>query len=206
MSEIDCVLTAAPVIPVLVIERVEDAVPIAEALVEGGLPVLEVTLRTPAAFDAIAAMKGVPGAIVGAGTVLNAGQYDAACAAGAEFIVSPGLTPDLASAAANSPVPHLPGVATASEIMRALELGYSRLKFFPATAAGGPPALQALGAVFRDVIFCPTGGITLGTAPAWLALPSVACIGGSWIAPPGERDTRGILERARQAAALRPSK
>lgn len=206
MSRIDDILTTAPVIPVLVIERVEDAVPIGGALVEGGLPVLEVTLRTPAALDAIAAMRQVPGAVVGAGTVLNARQYDQACAADAEFVVSPGLTPDLAAAAADSAVPHLPGVATASEVMRAIELGYTRLKFFPATAAGGPPALRGLSAVFPDLLFCPTGGITLATAPDWLALQSVACIGGSWIVPPGERDPRAIFERARQAAALRPSK
>jgi 2-dehydro-3-deoxyphosphogluconate aldolase/(4S)-4-hydroxy-2-oxoglutarate aldolase len=206
VSDIDRILAPAPVIPVLVIERVEDAAPIAEALVEGGLPVLEVTLRTPVAFDAITAIKTVRDAIVGAGTALNAEQYDQACAAGAEFIVSPGLTADLAEAAANSRVPHLPGVATAGEIMRALELGYSRLKFFPATAAGGPPALHALSSVFRDVRFCPTGGITLETAPQWLALPSVTCVGGSWIVPPGERDPRAIAERARQAALLRPSK
>lgn len=204
MHDIDPVLNAAPVIPVLVIDRVEDAVPIASALVGGGLPVLEVTLRTPQALDTIRAMKAVPGARVGAGTVLTPAQYDAACDAGADFLVSPGLTPDLARHAADGAVPLLPGVATASEIMRALDHGFSRLKFFPATAAGGIPALKALSAVFRDVRFCPTGGITQESAPEWLALPAVACVGGSWLVPSGEAlDPDEIRERAERASALR---
>ena len=203
MPELDRILAAAPVIPVLVIERAEHAVPIAQALVGGGLPVLEVTLRTPAALDAIKAMKGVDGAIVGAGTVLDPGQYDAAVAAGAAFAVSPGLTPALAAHARHGPVPLLPGVATASEIMAARDAGFSRLKFFPATAAGGLPALKAFSAVFGGVKFCPTGGITLESAPGWLALDCVACVGGRWLAPPaGEPDFEAIRERARGAAAL----
>jgi 2-dehydro-3-deoxyphosphogluconate aldolase/(4S)-4-hydroxy-2-oxoglutarate aldolase len=205
MSDIDRILSAAPVIPVLVIERVEDAIPIAQALVAGGLPVLEVTLRTPAALDVIRAMKSVPGAIVGAGTVLNPRLFEDAVAAGSEFVVSPGLTPSLAEAAAGSAVPLLPGVASASDIMRALDAGFSRLKFFPATASGGVPALSAFTSVFgKQVRFCPTGGITLATAPDWLALPSVACVGGSWLASCGTApDFAAITERARQAAALR---
>jgi 2-dehydro-3-deoxyphosphogluconate aldolase/(4S)-4-hydroxy-2-oxoglutarate aldolase len=204
MADIDRILAAAPVIPVLVIERVEDAVAVARALVEGGLPVLEVTLRTPAAMDAIRAMKEVEGAIVGAGTVLNPRQFEEAVQAGSEFIVSPGLTPSLGEVAATSAVPLLPGVASASDIMRALDFGISRLKFFPATASGGLPALKAFSAVFGSVRFCPTGGITLDTAPDWLALPSVACVGGSWLVPAGgAADTQAITKRAREAAALR---
>lgn len=194
-------MAVAPVIPVLVIDRIEDAVPIAEALVGGGLPVLEVTLRTPAAFDAIRAMRAVPGAIVGAGTVLNPEQLAAAQDAGAQFAVSPGFTERLAKAAA---IPWLPGVATAGEVMRALDCGLTRLKFFPANAAGGLPALKALSAVFREIRFCPTGGISQATAAEWLSLPSVACIGGSWLAPADESlDPDAIRRRAMAAAALR---
>jgi 2-dehydro-3-deoxyphosphogluconate aldolase/(4S)-4-hydroxy-2-oxoglutarate aldolase len=194
----------APVIPVLVIDRVEDAVPIAEALVEGGLPVLEVTLRTPAALGAIRAMTQVPGAIIGAGTVLDPGQLSAALEAGAEFIVSPGLTERLGYAVAGVGVPYLPGVSSTADIMRALDMGFTRLKFFPAEAAGGMPVLKALSAVFGDVRFCPTGGITQDNAPAWLDLPAVACIGGSWLVPRGEAvDRAAIAARACAAAALR---
>lgn len=204
MRDLDTIMNAAPVIPVLVIERVEDAVPIARALVEGGLPVLEVTLRTPAALEAIRAMKAVEGAIVGAGTVLNPEQLAQAVEAGAEFAVSPGLTRRLGEAAADSPIPLLPGVATAGEIMRALDLGFTRLKFFPAVAAGGIAALKGHSAVFGAVRFCPTGGITLGTAPDWLALPAVACVGGSWLVPQGASPD-AIRAHAVRAAALRPS-
>ena len=203
MADIDAIMTTAPVIPVLVIDRVEDAVPIAEALVAGGLRVLEVTLRTPAALDAIRAMSAVDGAIVGAGTVLNPDHLDQAIAAGSRFVVSPGLTPNLGEAAKSSGVPFLPGVASASDVMRALDLGFSRLKFFPATESGGIPALKALSAVFGDVRFCPTGGIKLETARDWLALPAVACIGGSWIVPRGSAvDRRALMERAAAAAQL----
>jgi 2-dehydro-3-deoxyphosphogluconate aldolase/(4S)-4-hydroxy-2-oxoglutarate aldolase len=202
MRDIDAIMTAAPVIPVLVIEQVGDAVAVAEALVAGGLPVLEVTLRTPAALDAIRAMKDVPGAIVGAGTVLNPSQFNAAIEAGSEFVVSPGLTETLGKAAAGAHVPLLPGVASASDIMRALDLGFTRLKFFPAMASGGIAALKGFSSVFGQVRFCPTGGITLETAADWLALPSVACVGGSWLVPAGRVDHAGITERARQAAAL----
>jgi 2-dehydro-3-deoxyphosphogluconate aldolase/(4S)-4-hydroxy-2-oxoglutarate aldolase len=204
MPDIDRILAAAPVIPVLVVERVDDALPIARALVDGGLPVLEVTLRTPAALDAIRAMKQVAGAIVGAGTVLNPQQFEAAVEAGSEFVVSPGLTQSLGEAAAQSPIPLLPGIASAGDIMRALDLGFSRLKFFPATASGGLPALKALSAVFGNVRFCPTGGITAETAPEWLALQSVACVGGSWLVPSGQPvEPEAIRRRAAVAAALR---
>ncbi len=205
MSDLDRIMTAAPVIPVLVIERVEDAVPVAQALVAGGLPVLEVTLRTQAALHAIRAMKSVPGATVGAGTVLNPAQFEAAIEAGSEFVVSPGLTEALGRAAAGSSVPLLPGVASAGDIMRALDLGFTRLKFFPATASGGVPALKSFSSVFAQVRFCPTGGISLETAPDWLSLPSVACVGGSWLVPTGPIDPRTITERARKAATLRAS-
>ena len=203
MRDLDAIMAAAPVIPVLVIERVEDAAPIAEALVAGGLPVLEVTLRTAAALDAIRAMRRVPGAIVGAGTVLNPNQLEAAVAAGSEFVVSPGLTAPLGEAATRSEVPLLPGVASASDIMRALDFGFTRLKFFPAMASGGIPALKAFSAVFGQVRFCPTGGISLDTAAEWLALPSVACVGGSWLVPSGLLDAGAITERAQKASALR---
>ena len=204
MPDIDRILAAAPVIPVLVIDQVDDAVTIAEALVEGGLPAIEVTMRTPAALDAIRAIGSVRGAIVGAGTVLNPGQLDAALDAGAEFLVSPGLTDRLGQAAKSAGAAFLPGISNASEVMRALDLGFSRLKFFPAEAAGGLPALRALSAVFGAVRFCPTGGITPHSAQDWLDLPAVACIGGSWLAPKGGPvDRDAILHRARAAASLR---
>lgn len=197
---------AAPVIPVLVVDRVEDAIPIAEALVDGGLPVLEVTLRTPAALDVIRAMKSVRGVIVGAGTVLNPHLLDRAVESGAEFAVSPGLTDALARAAARAPIPLLPGVASASDIMRALDHGFSRLKFFPAMAAGGLPALRSLSAVFAGISFCPTGGITADNASEWLQMPAVACVGGTWLVPGGGvLDPRAITARAAHAAALKPA-
>ena len=183
MSPIETIMRTAPVIPVLVIDDANEAGPLAEALVAGGLKVLEVTLRTPAAPDAIRAMKRVAGAIVGAGTVLNKRQLDAALDAGAEFIVSPGLTENLTRSAIAAEVPFLPGIATASDLMRGLDLGLTRFKFFPAMAAGGPPALKALAAVFGEVRFCPTGGITETSAPEWLALKAVLCVGGSWVVP-----------------------
>ncbi|MDZ4273585.1 MAG: bifunctional 4-hydroxy-2-oxoglutarate aldolase/2-dehydro-3-deoxy-phosphogluconate aldolase, partial [Erythrobacter sp.] len=159
MATIDDLMRIAPVIPVIVIDDVAHAVPLAEALVAGGLRVLEVTLRTPAALPAITAMKQVPGAIVGAGTVTNPAELDAALAAGSEFIVAPGLTEPLGKAAIASGVPFLPGVANAGDIMRGLDMGLTRFKFFPAMAAGGLPALKALAAPFGQCRFCPTGGI-----------------------------------------------
>ena len=205
MTDIDAVLARSPVIPVLVVDDVAQARPLAQALVAGGLAVLEVTLRTPAALAVIAEMARVPGAIVGAGTVLNAADLAAAKAAGASFIVSPGLTPALGAAALASGLPFLPGVATASEVMGAIAMGFSRLKFFPAIAAGGLPTLRALAGPFAHVRFCPTGGITAATASEWLAEPLVACVGGSWIANRGETDWARIEARARVAAGLRPA-
>jgi len=200
---IDDIMRTAPVIPVLVLDGDGDWVALAETLVEGGLPVLEVTLRTPAALGAIRAMAAVPGAIVGAGTVLNENQLGQAIDAGSQFIVSPGLTEPLGKAAIRSGVPFLPGVATAGDIMRGFDLGLDRFKFFPAEAAGGIAALKALCAPCADARFCPTGGITPQTAANWLALPAVLCVGGSWIVPPGDLDLPGISERARAAAGLR---
>ncbi|HEX8214305.1 MAG TPA: bifunctional 4-hydroxy-2-oxoglutarate aldolase/2-dehydro-3-deoxy-phosphogluconate aldolase [Allosphingosinicella sp.] len=204
MTTIDEIMASAPVIPVLTLERVEDAVPVAEALVAGGLRILEVTLRTPAALDVIRAMRQVEGAVVGAGTVISSRLYQEAVDAGSAFAVSPGLTDALAVVATEGPIPLLPGVSSASDVMRALDHGFSRLKFFPATASGGLVALKALSAVFGNVKFCPTGGITLQTAPEWLAQPSVTCVGGSWlVAAARTADTAEIKARAQAAAALR---
>lgn len=204
---LDDILDAAAVIPVIVIDRVEDALPLAQALVRGGLRVLEVTLRTPAALDAIRQMGTVDGAIVGAGTVLTAGQYDVAIDAGARFVVSPGLTDALAATAASRiQVPLLPGAVTASEVMRARDAGFLRLKFFPAESSGGVATLKGLASVFPDVRFCPTGGISSDSATAYLRLPNVACVGGSWPMPPEAVATKdwGRIERlAAAAAALR---
>lgn len=205
-QSIDQIMRLAPVIPVIVIDRVEDAVPMAEALVAGGLTVLEVTLRTPAALDAIAAMKAVKGAVVGAGTVLDPAMLNAAIQAGAEFIVSPGLTDNLGQAAVASGIPFLPGTANAGDIMRGLDLGLSRFKFFPAATSGGIPALKALTGPFGQARFCPTGGISLATAPDWLALEAVLCVGGSWVVPSGPLDPSRIEALAREAAALASGK
>jgi len=199
---IDDIMRTAPVIPVIVIEDLAHAVPLAEALVAGGLPVLEVTLRTPVALAAIGEMKAVPGAIVGAGTVTNPRQLDQALEAGATFIVAPGLTEPLGHAAMSNGVPFLPGIATAGDIMRGLDLGLDRFKFFPAMAAGGLPALKALAAPFGDVRFCPTGGIGPDNAPEWLAFDPVLCVGGSWVSPKGAPDREEIERLARAAAAL----
>ncbi|WP_374529123.1 bifunctional 4-hydroxy-2-oxoglutarate aldolase/2-dehydro-3-deoxy-phosphogluconate aldolase [Novosphingobium sp.] len=195
-------MRTAPVIPVLVIDEVAHAAPIAEALVKGGLTVLEVTLRTSTALEVIREMKQVPGAIVGAGTVLNEFALDDALKAGSEFIVSPGLTESLAKAAIAADVPFLPGTATSSDIMRGLDLGLDRFKFFPAEANGGIPALKAIAAPFASVRFCPTGGITAATAPDWLALDSVLCCGGSWIVPRGTPDLAAIEAAAAAATKL----
>jgi 2-dehydro-3-deoxyphosphogluconate aldolase/(4S)-4-hydroxy-2-oxoglutarate aldolase len=201
-SGIEQVMRSAPVIPVLVIEDAAHAVPIAEALVAGGLPVLEVTLRTAAAIDVIKAMKQVPGAIVGAGTVLNPDDLDKALKAGAEFIVSPGLTKKLGKAAVDSGVPFLPGTANASDIMLGLDLGLTHFKFFPAEASGGKAALKAIAAPFGMAKFCPTGGITQASAPEWLALDPVLCVGGSWLVAKGPPDPAAIEAAARAAAGL----
>lgn len=201
MNTISQIMRTAPVIPVLVTDDVGQAGAIAGALVAGGLTVIEVTLRTPTALQVIREMKRVPGAIVGAGTVTNPQEFDDALAAGAEFIVSPGLTERLTRLAVARQVPFLPGIATASDIMRGLDLELTHFKFFPATAAGGINALKALSAPFAHCRFCPTGGITAETAPEWLALEAVHCVGGSWVVPrgagPGE-----VEALAREAAAL----
>ena len=199
---VEQVMGLAPVIPVLVVERVEDALPIAQALVKGGLPALEVTLRTPAALDVIREMSQVEGAVVGAGTVLNAAQLDAAMEAGARFIVSPGLTEPLGKAAIAADVPFLPGTATAGDVMRGMAMGLSRFKFFPAETSGGLPALKALAAPLHAARFCPTGGITAQSAPEWLAQPFITCVGGSWVVPKGPVDAQKIEALAREAAAL----
>lgn len=200
---IAAIMRAAPVIPVIVINDAAEAVAMASALVAGGLRVIEVTLRTPAALEAISAMKQVEGAIVGAGTVIDVATLEAALAAGAEFIVSPGLTDTLGKAAIATGVPFLPGIANAGDIMRGLDMGLDHFKFFPAQAAGGIPALKALGAPFAQCRFCPTGGVTLETARDWLALDPVLCVGGSWIVPAGPLDTAAIQRNAAAARALR---
>ncbi|MHC9417278.1 bifunctional 4-hydroxy-2-oxoglutarate aldolase/2-dehydro-3-deoxy-phosphogluconate aldolase [Sphingomonas citri] len=199
MSDIETVMRTSPVIPVLVIKDAAQARGLAEALVAGGLKVLEVTLRTPAALDAIRAMKEVPGAIVGAGTVVTAAQVAQVKDAGAEFIVSPGLSQKLGETIQASGIPWLPGVATAGDIMRGLDMGLSHFKFFPAETSGGIKALKALAAPFYQCRFCPTGGITEASAPDWLALDPVLCVGGSWVT---EGTLPEIEARARAAAGL----
>ncbi len=202
MKDIETFMRMAPVIPVLVVEDAAHAVPIAKALVAGGLPVLEVTMRTAAALDVVREMKQVEGAVVGAGTVLNPADLDAALEAGSEFIVSPGLTEPLGKAAVASGIPFLPGTANASDVMRGLDLGLTRFKFFPAAASGGIPALKAISAPFGMARFCPTGGITQETASDWLALDAVLCVGGSWLVPKGEPDVVAIEKAARAASEL----
>lgn len=200
---IDAIMRSAPVIPVLILDGSLDPAQLAETFVYAGLPVLEITLRTPHALDAIRAMSKVPGAIVGAGTVLNEVQLAQSLNAGAQFIVSPGLTNPLALAARDTAVPFLPGVSTASEIMRGLDLGLERFKFFPAEASGGIAGVKALSGPFPQVRFCPTGGITRANAPDYLALEAVLCVGGTWFLKPGDTDVAKIAERARDAAALK---
>lgn len=202
MTSIETIMRTAPVIPVLVIEDVSHARPIAEALVAGGLRVLEVTLRTAAGLEAIAEMKKVPGAVVGAGTVVNVEGLHAAIDAGSEFIVSPGLTDRLGAAAVESGIPFLPGVANAGDIMRGMDLGLSHFKFFPAEANGGLPALKSLIGPFYNCKFCPTGGIRQDSAAEWLAVPEILCVGGSWLVAKGTPDVAAIEAAARAAAAL----
>jgi len=173
----------APVIPVLVVDDVEQAIPLASALVAGGLRVLEVTLRTPVALQAMQAMASVEGAIVGVGTALNGDDLKRAQDHGAQFAVSPGFTTELGIAANQISIPLLPGIATSADIMRALDHGCTELKFFPASQAGGPKMLKALGGPFVEPVFCPTGGINADSAPDYLALENVLCVGGSWVAP-----------------------
>ncbi len=203
MRSIEAIMRTSPVIPVLVVEEVCHAKPMAEALVAGGLRVLEVTLRTPCALEALQEMKQVKGAIVGAGTVLNAADLRAAIDAGAEFIVSPGLTEPLGKAAIDSGIPFLPGIANSGDIMRGLDLGLQHFKFFPAMASGGLPALKALAGPFGQVRFCPTGGITPQTAPEWLDFDPVLCVGGSWLVGKGSPNSADIMANAQAASALR---
>ena len=206
-ARVDELLGRAPALPVLSVARVEDAVPLARALVEAGLPVLELTLRTDAALPAIHAIRNeVPGAIVGAGTVLDANALAAVAEAGAQFAISPGATEALYSAAEHCALPWIPAVASASEVMRGLEHGHRRFKFFPAEAAGGVAALRSFAGPFASVRFCPTGGIDAGSAPRYLALANVITVGGSWMVPGtalAARDWAQIGALARACAGLR---
>jgi len=198
-------MNLAPVIPVIVVNDISTAVPLAESLVAGGLPVLEVTLRTPQAMDAMRAMQSVKGAVVGVGTALNAQHLAESKAAGAAFAVSPGFTEELGKAATDLSLPLLPGIANSADIMRAHAMGYTELKFFPASQAGGPNMLKALGGPFVDAVFCPTGGVSINNANDYLSLPNVLCVGGSWVAPKDKvaaGDWAGIEELARVAAQL----
>lgn len=198
----------APIVPVLVIHDAAHARPLAEALVAGGLPALEVTLRTPAALDAIREMAKVPGGIVGAGTLITPEDVRAAKAAGAQFGVSPGATDALLAACEAEDLPLLPGAATATEAMRLLDRGYDMLKFFPAEASGGAPALKAIGAPLPQITFCSTGGVNPGNAATYLSLPNVLCVGGSWIAPADLIETGkwdDIRALAKTATAIQPA-
>ena len=195
----------APVIPVLVVKSAETAPDLARALVAGGLPALEVTLRTPDALDAIREMAKVDGGVVGAGTLLTPADVQAAVEAGAKFGVSPGATDRLLDAAEEAGLPMLPGAATATEAMALLERGYTVQKFFPAEANGGAPALKSLASPLPQISFCPTGGVTLKNAGTYLSLPNTLCVGGSWVAPSADIDAGNwdrIEELAREAAAL----
>ncbi len=206
-QQLHAILTAAPLVPVLTIEDRKAAVPLARALVAGGLTAIEVTLRTASAIESIRAIAAeVEGANVGAGTVLNTKQYEDAAKAGAKFIVSPGATPKLIAAGKDSSVPFLPGVNTAGEAMTLEEAGFATLKFFPSEPAGGLAYLKALVAPLPHIRFCPTGGISLKNAPDYLALPNIICVGGTWVAPPdavAAGDWAKITTLAREAAALR---
>jgi 2-dehydro-3-deoxyphosphogluconate aldolase/(4S)-4-hydroxy-2-oxoglutarate aldolase len=210
MSNIRQILALAPVIPVITIEKLEHAVPLARALVNGGLRVLEITLRTPVALSAIESVRGaVPDAIVGAGTLLRPKDFASATAAGAQFGVSPGLTSALADASRQVDFPLLPGVMTPSELMAAAGMGFETLKLFPAEQAGGIRMLAAVSGPFRGVMFCPTGGVTPQNAPSYLALSNVACVGGSWVTPPDlvkQENWTAIEHLAAEAMALRPRK
>ncbi|MER5562957.1 MULTISPECIES: bifunctional 4-hydroxy-2-oxoglutarate aldolase/2-dehydro-3-deoxy-phosphogluconate aldolase [unclassified Streptomyces] len=200
------VLDLAPVVPVVVIDDAADAVPLARALVAGGLPAIEVTLRTPAALDAIRAIAAeVPDAVVGAGTVISRAGVAKAIGAGARFLVSPGWTPALLDAMQGSGVPFLPGVSTTSEVVALLEQGVREMKFFPAEAAGGTAYLKSLAGPLPQARFCPTGGISLASAPTYLALPNVGCVGGTWMLPQdalATGDWPRVETLAREAAAL----
>ncbi len=201
------ILKLQPVVPVLIVDDVKSAVLLARALVAGGLKAIEITMRTPVALDAVRAVADeVEGAEVGAGTILNAGHWDAAVAAGSKFIVSPGATQELLDAASKSSVPLLPGAATVSEVMALREEGYQVMKFFPAEQAGGAAYLKALSSPLAGTLFCPTGGVSLKNARDYLSLPNVVCVGGSWVAPKeliAAGDWAGITKLAAEAAALK---
>ena len=204
-ADVPALMRTGPVIPVIVVDDVGHAKPLAEALVAGGIRVLEVTLRTPQALDAIRTMKDVDGAIVGVGTALDGDDLARARDAGATFAVSPGYTDALGKRARELDLPLLPGIATSADIMRARDGGYQALKFFPAGPAGGPAMLKALGGPFVDAVFCPTGGVSAANAREYLALPNVLCVGGSWLAPKAMvqgGDWGGITRLAEEAAAL----
>jgi 2-dehydro-3-deoxyphosphogluconate aldolase / (4S)-4-hydroxy-2-oxoglutarate aldolase len=205
-AEAEKICRLAPVVPVLVVHDASIARALAEALVAGGLPALEVTLRTPAALDVIREMAKVEGGVVGAGSILTPAAVSAVVAAGAKFGVSPGATDTVLSAAEQADLPMLPGAATASEVMALLERGYRVQKFFPASINGGAPAIKAIGAPIPDVMFCPTGGVTPENAPEYLAMKNIICVGGSWVAPQNlidAKDWKAIEELAREAASLR---
>ena len=206
-SQIEQIMTMAPVIPVITIDDVDAAIPMAEALVRGGLQALEVTLRTPDALEAIRRIAdAVPRAVPGAGTIMKPDQFADVLEAGARFTVSPGVTEDLLNAAADTPLPYLPGAATASEVMRLAERGIKHQKFFPAETAGGIAALKALSAPLAEIRFCPTGGVGPANVLDYLALPNVLCVGGSWVVPPDAiamRDWPRLEQLASEAARLR---
>jgi len=203
----ESLLDIVPVIPVVVIDDLAHAVPVAQALVAGGLPVIELTLRTPVALDAIRAIADeVPDILIGAGTVVTPGQAKEALDAGARFLVSPGATPALLDAMAVTGLPFLPGTATVSEVLAVLEAGITEMKFFPAELSGGAAFLKAISTVVAAARFCPTGGITVANAPSYLSLPNVGCVGGSWLTPPdalSAGDWSLVRERAALAASLR---
>ncbi len=205
-ASIQDIMNTSPVIPVMVINKIEQAVPLANALVEGGLKVLEITLRTPIALDAIKKIKAeVPGAIVGTGTVINLETLKQAIDVGSEFLVSPGVTENLIDAALKAGIPILPGVISPSEVMRLMEKGITQMKFFPAEAAGGIPMLKSIGGPLPQVTFCPTGGVNPKNAAEYLALKNVACVGGSWMAPADLVDANDwdeITRRAKEATKI----
>jgi 2-dehydro-3-deoxyphosphogluconate aldolase / (4S)-4-hydroxy-2-oxoglutarate aldolase len=206
MADASDVLRISPVIPVVTIDDPQDAVPLARALADGGVKIIELTLRTDSALTSLKLIaEEVPDILVGAGTILTPGQADAAVSAGAQFLVSPGVTPGLLSHMLTLNVPVLPGVATVGEVMAVLESGLDTMKFFPAGPAGGPAYLAAIGAPIRHVRFCPTGGISLATAPDYLKLPNVSCVGGSWLTPAAAvaaKDWGTVTSLAREAATL----
>jgi 2-dehydro-3-deoxyphosphogluconate aldolase/(4S)-4-hydroxy-2-oxoglutarate aldolase len=204
---IENILTSAPVVPVVVIENLEDAVPLAKALYNGGLKALEITLRTPVAVEAVKLMKeAVPEAYVGTGTVIDKATFEASVAAGADFMVSPGVNDELLALAKETDIPFLPGAATPSEVMNLASHGFKFLKFFPAEAAGGAPMLKSIGGPLPQVKFCPTGGISLATAPKYLALNNVVCVGGTWMLDKeliANKDWQAIEALAKQASEVK---